>query len=177
MNQRTQHAMNLGAVIVAVAGMAVSTAAFGQTATADLKPTAGNNASGTVRFTQAGSKVRVEADVKGLKPNAEHGFHVHEKGDCSAPDAMSAGGHFNPGGKPHAHHGKAERHAGDMPSLKADANGNARVSFESDLITTGAAANSVVGKAVVVHRDPDDYTTQPTGNSGPRLACGVVAAK
>jgi Cu-Zn family superoxide dismutase len=90
---------------------------------------------------------------------------------------MSAGGHFNPGGKPHAHHAQAERHAGDMPNLKADAAGVAKFSFSSDgLSATSGAANSVVGRAVVVHRDPDDYKSQPAGNSGPRIACGVVAA-
>ena len=102
---------------------------------------------------------------------------MHEKGDCSAPDAMSAGGHFNPGGKPHAHHTKSDRHAGDMPNVKADASGNAKVVYETDLLSTGSGPNSVVGKAVVVHRDPDDYTSQPAGNSGPRIACGVVAAR
>lgn len=148
----------------------------GAAASSRLTPTAGNNVAGTVRFQQSGNMVVVTADVTGLKPNAEHGFHVHEKGDCSAPDATSAGGHFNPGGKPHAHHGKAERHAGDMPNLNADASGNAKYRWESDLLSVGARAANVIGRAVVIHRDPDDYASQPAGNSGPRLACGVIAA-
>lgn len=154
-----------------------ATGVAAQTATAELKPTQGNSASGTVQFTQQGSKVVVAVSVTGLTPNKEHGFHVHEKGDCSAPDGTSAGGHFNPGGKPHAHFEKAERHAGDMPNLRADANGRANYKWESDMLSVGSGATSVIGRAVVVHRDPDDYSSQPAGNSGPRVACGVVAAK
>lgn len=166
----------LVASVAALAGLASAPALAQSGPAAELKPTAGNKTAGTVHFTQSGNKVRVAAEVTGLKPNAEHGFHVHEKGDCSAPDAMSAGGHFNPGGHPHAHHDKPQRHAGDMPNLKADANGNAKLSFETDSLSTAQGPTSVVGRAVVVHRDPDDFATQPTGNSGPRLACGVVAA-
>jgi Cu-Zn family superoxide dismutase len=152
------------------------TAGAGATAVAELKPTAGNAVSGIVRFEQSGSKVIVTAAITGLKPNGEHGFHVHEKGDCSAPDATSAGGHFNPAGKAHGHHGKAERHAGDMPNLRADASGAARAMWESDLLSVGSGAANVVGRSVVIHRDPDDYASQPAGNSGPRLSCGVIVA-
>jgi Cu-Zn family superoxide dismutase len=152
------------------------TAGAGATAVAEMKPTAGNAVAGTVRFEQSGSKVIVTAAITGLKPNGEHGFHVHEKGDCSAPDATSAGGHFNPAGKAHGHHGKAERHAGDMPNLRADASGAARVMWESDLLSVGSGAANVVGRSVVIHRDPDDYASQPAGNSGPRLSCGVIVA-
>lgn len=148
----------------------------GAGANAELKPTAGNAVSGTVRFQQRGGKVLVTANVAGLKPGAEHGFHVHDKGDCSAADGMSAGGHFNPASKPHGSPQHAERHAGDMPNLKADAGGKAVLSFETDLLAVGAGASNVVGRSVIVHRDPDDFTTQPTGNSGPRLACGLVVA-
>lgn len=165
------------AAALLVTGCAQTPAAGGgATAVAEMKPTAGNTVSGTVRFEQSGSKVIVTAAVTGLKPNAEHGFHVHEKGDCSAPDAMSAGGHFNPVGKPHGHHGKMERHAGDMPNLRADAYGATRVMWETDLLAVGVGATNVVGRAVVIHRDPDDYASQPAGNSGPRLACGVIVA-
>jgi Cu-Zn family superoxide dismutase len=152
------------------------TAGAGATAVAEMKPTAGNAVAGTVRFEQSGSKVIVTAAITGLKPSGEHGFHVHEKGDCSAPDATSAGGHFNPAGKAHGHHGKAERHAGDMPNLRADASGAARLMWESDLLSVGSGAANVVGRSVVIHRDPDDYASQPAGNSGPRLSCGVIVA-
>ena len=148
----------------------------GATAVAEMKPTAGNAVAGTVRFEQSGSKVVVTAAITGLKPSSEHGFHVHEKGDCSAPDATSAGGHFNPAGRPHGHHGKAERHAGDMPNLRADASGTARVTWETDLLSVGSGAADVIGRSVVIHRDPDDYASQPAGNSGPRLSCGVIVA-
>ena len=148
----------------------------GATAVAEMKPTAGNAVAGTVRFEQSGSKVVVTAAITGLKPSSEHGFHVHEKGDCSAPDATSAGGHFNPAGRPHGHHGKAERHAGDMPNLRADASGTARVTWETDLLSVGSGSADVIGRSVVIHRDPDDYASQPAGNSGPRLSCGLIVA-
>jgi len=161
----------LSAVVLAMAGCA---APQGPAATASLRPTAGNNTSGTVRFVQSGDQVLVSGEVRGLKPGAEHGFHVHEKGDCSSPDGNSAGGHFNPEGKPHGQHGQGPYHAGDLPSLKADANGVAAFSFESKSIRVGSGITDVVGKGLIVHRDPDDFTTQPTGNSGPRLACAVI---
>ena len=122
-------------------------------------------------------QLRASGDITGLKPDSEHGFHIHEKGDCSSGDGMSTGGHFNPGGKSHGHHGMGDHHTGDLPSLKADANGVASFSFESRTIRVGSTANDIVGKGLIVHRDPDDYKTQPTGNAGPRLACAVIAAK
>jgi Cu-Zn family superoxide dismutase len=147
----------------------------GPAAVANLAPTTGSTTTGQVRFTPQGGKVLVSGEIRGLKPNAEHGFHVHEKGDCSSGDGMSAGGHFNPSGAPHGQHGAASaHHAGDLQSLQADANGVARFSFESSEIAVGSGANDVVGKGLIVHRDPDDYKTQPTGNSGPRLACAVI---
>jgi Cu-Zn family superoxide dismutase len=162
--------------VALVAGCA-ATAPAGPVARTELKPTAGNSVTGWVQFEQLGSQVRVSAEIRGLRPNAEHGFHVHEKGDCSAADGMSAGGHFNPGGKAHAHHGQAERHAGDMPNLQADASGVARASWNTALLTVTAGPASVIGRSVIVHRDADDYRSQPAGNSGPRLACGVIAAR
>jgi Cu-Zn family superoxide dismutase len=146
----------------------------GPRAMAQLQSTTGNTASGSVTFTQSGDKVLVSGMVSGLKANAEHGFHVHEKGDCSSGDGMSAGGHFNPGGQAHGSHAGTAHHAGDLPSLKADASGVAKFSFESKSIFVGSGANDIVGRALIVHRDPDDFTTQPTGNSGPRLACAVI---
>lgn len=144
-------------------------------ATVTLVPTAGNSTAGTVRFVQAGDRVRAMGEIRGLAPGSEHGFHVHEKGDCSSPDATSAGGHFNPDARPHGRAGAGPHHAGDLPSLRADPTGVARFSWESDAIHLGGATGKdIVGRALIVHRDPDDYTTQPTGNSGPRLACGVV---
>lgn len=143
-------------------------------ATASLQPTRGNQTSGTVSFVQTGSKVRVHAVVTGLKPGQEHGFHVHEAGDCSSGDGMSAKGHFNPHGKPHGHHGTIERHAGDMPNLRADASGRADATFELDVVTVAAGAASIVGRGLIVHVQPDDYKSQPVGNAGARLACAVI---
>ena len=145
------------------------------TAMAQLKPTQGSTAAGTVWFTQQGLRVNVRVQVSGLAPNQEHGFHVHEKGDCSSPDGMSTGGHFNPGGQPHGPQ-SAPHHGGDMPSLKADASGNAQASFQMQGVSVGTGIDGLLGRGVIVHAKPDDYTTQPTGNSGARIACGVIAA-
>ncbi len=143
-------------------------------AVANLEPTKGNTASGSVTFTPAGGgKVSVSAKLAGLTPGG-HGFHIHEKGDCSSGDGMSAGGHFNPGNKPHGNPALPDHHAGDMPMVVADGSGNASLTATLEGITIGDGANDIVGKAVIVHKDPDDYTTQPTGNSGARVACGVI---
>ena len=149
----------------------------GPSAVAELQPTKGNSAIGTVRFTQSGDKVRVAGDVRGLKPGQEHGFHIHEAGDCSSGDGMSAKGHFNPQGKPHAHPSTSERHAGDMPALKADDYGNARVDTTLDIVTVAPGPTSIVGRGLIVHASPDDYRTQPTGNAGARLACAIINRK
>jgi Cu-Zn family superoxide dismutase len=163
-------------VAVAAAGCASTGLSSRPTAVASLEPTTGNSARGTVTFTQDGDEVHVRADVSGLKPGAEHGFHVHEKGDCSSGDGMSAGGHYNPMGKPHGPQ-RGEHHAGDMPSLKADDYGNASATFELKGVSIGAGPADLVGKGLIVHRDPDDYTTQPTGNAGPRIACAVITKR
>ena len=162
------------ASLLALGACANTASPTGQSATARLQSTTGNAAIGTINFVQSADKVLVSGMVSGLKPNAEHGFHLHEKGDCSSGDGMSAGGHFNPDAKPHGKHAGMAHHAGDLPSLKADANGVARFSFESKTIAVGSGASNIFGRGLIVHREPDDYTTQPTGNSGPRLACAVV---
>ncbi len=149
----------------------------GSSATAQLAATTGNTVSGVIQFTQKGDKVLVTGEVTGLKPNAVHGFHIHEKGDCSSGDGVSAGGHFNPAGKPHGAHDQAEHHAGDLPSLMADGAGVARLNFETASISVGSGVADVVGRGLIVHRDSDDFKTQPTGNSGPRLACAVIVKR
>jgi len=140
---------------------------------ATLQPTRGNTAAGTVFFSQQGGDVVLRGRVTGLKPNQEHGFHVHEKGDCSSDDAMSAGGHLNPDAKRHGPQ-SGEHHAGDVPAIRADANGVATVNTRIAGTLLGSGAADIAGKALVVHAMPDDYTTQPTGNSGARIACGVI---
>ena len=169
--------MKTCSILIASAALlgACASTPSGPIATAQLQPTVGNPTSGNVSFVQIGNKVRVTGEVRGLKPNAEHGFHVHDKGDCSSGDGMSTGGHFNATGAPHGNHGMGTHHIGDLPSLKADASGVAKFSFESSTIAVGSGISDIVGRGLIVHRDPDDFKTQPTGNSGPRLACAVIA--
>lgn len=148
-------------------------------AKAKLEPRSGSQVSGKVSFTPVGGKLLVEAHVTGLTPG-EHGFHVHEGGDCSAPDASGAGGHLNPAGMPHGHHHRmqpGQRHAGDLPNLVADASGQAYYRAEVTGLKVERGAHGLIGRSVVVHADPDDYQSQPAGNSGRRIACGVIQAQ
>ena len=160
--------------VLALAAGCQSIPADAPKASASLQPTKGSSVRGTVAFVQIGDKVRVTANVGGLKPSGQFGFHIHEAGDCGSGDGMSAGGHFNPLGKPHAPPSTVDRHAGDMPMLEAGASGDASLTAELDVITIGGGAADVVGKGVIVHKDADDFKTQPTGNSGARVACGVI---
>ncbi|MEO6749014.1 MAG: superoxide dismutase family protein [Casimicrobiaceae bacterium] len=168
------------AVVVAACAAPATRPAAGPTASLEafalLVSTHGYLTNGSVRFVQEGDRVLVSTDVHNLPPDSVHGLHVHETGDCSAPDAMSAGGHFNPDHKPHGPQ-QGPHHAGDLPSLRADANGVASVTFVVDDISVSAGPHSIVGKALIVDAGPDDYTTQPTGNSGARVACGVIALR
>jgi Cu-Zn family superoxide dismutase len=143
-------------------------------ATAALQPTKGSKAFGEATFEEVDGKVRVIVFTQGLVPDREHGFHIHEAGDCSSGDGMSAKGHFNPHSKPHGPPSTAERHAGDLPALKADKGGRAKLDVTVDLITVRPGPASVVGRGLIIHADPDDYKTQPTGNAGARIACGVI---
>jgi len=160
--------------VAALLGACQSMSPDGPRATADLQPTKGSTVRGSVTFVQVGNKVRVNARVAGLAPNGEFGFHIHEAGDCSSGDGMSTKGHFNPFGKPHAHAGTPERHAGDLTSLKSDGGGNASLTTDLDIITVAPGPASVVGRGLIVHAQPDDYKTQPTGNAGARSACAVI---
>jgi len=142
-------------------------------AIAVLHPAAGNNVTGTVTFTEVEDGVRVDAAITGLTPG-KHGFHVHELGDCSAPDAGSAGGHFNPTNKPHGGADALERHVGDMGNVDADASGAAKLTYLDHRMSLANDRRSIIGRAVVVHAKPDDLKTQPSGDSGARVACGVI---
>jgi superoxide dismutase, Cu-Zn family len=145
-------------------------------AVAQLAPTRGNRVTGSLALAQSPEGVRITGMVRGLKPDGEFGFHVHEKGDCSAPDASSAGAHFNPAQAPHGNPGSARHHAGDMLNIVSNREGVAEVdATAAGTSLRGDPATIIVGKAVVVHESPDDYTTQPSGNSGKRVACGVIA--
>lgn len=143
-------------------------------ATAVLAPASGSSVKGTVTFVTEGGGVRVVGDLEGLA-RGTHGFHVHERGDCSAPDAESAGDHFAAdAAQPHGAPEAPARHTGDLGNIEADAHGRAR--FERlDPVIALSGPRSIVGRAVVVHEKRDDLATQPGGDAGARVACGVVA--
>lgn len=143
-----------------------------------LSPTQGNTANGGLKITAAGSGVKISGMVQGLTPDSEFGFHFHEKGDCSASDATSAGEHFNPTRQDHGNPQSTPHHAGDLLNAKSDAQGVAEVSLDNpDVSLQSGQTNDILGKALVMHAKPDDYKTQPSGNSGDRIACGVVAVR
>ena len=141
-------------------------------AVATLHPTEGNAVKGQVTFTKVPGGIQVVAVVEGLTPG-EHGFHIHQYGDCTALDAKSAGGHFNPENKPHGAPTDTARHVGDLGNLVADSSGTAHYEWTDTLISfTGS--HSIIGRAVIVHAGADDLKSQPTGNAGARVACGVI---
>ena len=149
------------------------------TAIAEMKPTSAAvgaqlNPTGTVKFTQLDNgKVLIEANISGLKPNAEHGFHVHAVADCSG-DGLKTAGHFNPDNHPHNHPAQANRHAGALFNLKTNAQGVGTLRQEADTITLTEGKYKVIGQPLITHRDPDDYVSQPLGNAGPRISCGII---
>ncbi len=137
-----------------------------------LYPTKGNDVSGTVTFTQTDKGVRVVAELQGLT-KGEHGIHIHECGDCSAADGTSAGGHFNPMNKKHGGPTDMMRHMGDMGNIEADASGKAHLDYVDNTISL-SGEYTIIGRSVIVHKNEDDMKTQPTGNAGARVACGVI---
>jgi superoxide dismutase, Cu-Zn family len=137
-----------------------------------LSPTEGNSAEGIVTFTKVKGGLRVIVEMKNLSPG-KHGIHIHEFGDCSALDASSAGGHFNPDKEPHAGPIDEMRHEGDLGNIVADENGNAHLDFVDTKLSL-KGKYSIIGKSIIVHKGEDDLKTQPSGNSGPRIACGVI---
>ena len=165
----------LGAVLILLTSALVGATARAQTtqptaagpsAIAVLTPTEGNDLQGTVTFTQTPGGVRVQANLTGLT-GTEHGFHVHQYGDCSASDGTSAGGHFNPHGADHAGPDAASRHVGDLGNSEATYDRvDTQLAFEGE--------SSIIGRAVIVHGGTDDLSSQPSGAAGPRIACGVI---
>ena len=145
-------------------------------AVVNLASASGSLVSGRLQvMTMGANAVHIAGEVGGLAPNSAHGFHVHETGDCSAADASSAGGHFNPAGTPHGRMDHGAHHAGDMDNIVADAEGVARVNMHVPGLTLGGGgATDIAGRAIIVHADPDDYASQPSGNAGARLACGII---
>lgn len=165
--------IGLMACVVAAALVANAVrAADVKKAVAVLQPTKGSIVNGIVTFTKVEGGVRVVADIAGLTPG-EHGFHIHDFGDCSAPDAMSAGGHFNPAGHQHGAPDSEMRHVGDLGNVTADATGKAHVDrVDKQLALEGD--HSIIGRSVIVHEKADDLKSQPTGNAGARVACGAI---
>lgn len=141
-------------------------------AVATLHPTEGNKVHGAVTFAKAGDKVKVTAHIEGLTPG-KHGFHIHEWGDCSSKDGSAAGSHFNPASASHGAPEAAQRHAGDLGNIEANQQGVAHLEW-TDPVMKLSGAGSIIGRGVIVHINPDDLKTQPTGNAGGRLACGVI---
>jgi Cu-Zn family superoxide dismutase len=143
-----------------------------------LTPTVGSAAAGALSASPVPGGVRFRGRITGLVPASIHGFHVHQHGDCSASDASTAGGHFDPTASEHGDPSGMIHHAGDMPNLVADAQGNVDVDVTVKGLSIGTGiSDDVQGRALILHRDPDDYTTQPAGNTGPRIACGVILKK
>ena len=140
-----------------------------------LAPTEGNTASGTVNFSQDGNVMQIDIQVDNLAPNTFHGLHIHSNGDCRAPDASSAGGHFNPHGSSHGGRQSESRHIGDLGNIQADVWGSANVSIQVTGISLGKEINNIIGRAVIVHAKADDLRSQPSGNAGPRIACGLIS--
>jgi len=165
-----------GLGLIAAGALAfINTSAFAQEpskAIALLHPTKGNNVEGTVTFTKEGDTMKIVADVTGLTPG-KHGFHIHEFGDCSSPDGKAAGGHFNPTNSPHAGHDAEQRHEGDLGNLEADSSGKAHLEL-TDKMMTMSGEKSIIGRGVIVHEKEDDLKSQPVGNAGGLLACGVI---
>lgn len=147
----------------------------GRPAIANLAPASASLVSGRLSLQPMADGVHVVGEIGGLAPASEHGFHIHEKGDCSAVDASSAGGHFNPGSQPHGRLGHGAHHGGDGDNLVADAQGVAHVDAHFSGVSLGTgAANDIAGRALIVHAAPDDYRSQPSGNAGARVACGII---
>lgn len=171
--------VGLAGAALLVAGCAGMTVPTDNTARAELHRASGQIV-GTATFTQIGSALRVLLEVQGLPPGAK-GVHVHTVGKCEGPDFTSAGGHFNPDGREHGalNHPRGP-HAGDLPNITVGADGRGRLESTTELMSLGSGPRSVFdadGSAIVVHAAPDDFRTDPTGNSGARIACGVIVRR
>jgi Cu-Zn family superoxide dismutase len=149
--------------------------ATASTATVALQALQQSGVTGTLKLAAVADGGELTGEIDGLEPGSKHGFHIHEKGDCSAPDGSSAGGHFNPA---HTDHGAVEgaSHVGDLGNVVANDEGVATVSVLKHGATLTQGDTAVVGRAVIVHAGEDDLKTQPTGGAGARVACGVIVA-
>jgi Cu-Zn family superoxide dismutase len=179
---RSFHAPTTAGLVLLTATLLAGCGSMGAKpgAVASLAPTAAispNPTMGDIVFTALDTRVRVAGEVRGLAPGTEHGFHIHEKGDCG-DNGNASGGHFNPAGGTHGKFAAAGSHAGELPSLVADDKGIARFAVDVPSISlTEGASNNVIGRALVVHLNRDDFTSQPAGNSGPRIACALITRR
>lgn len=175
MKARTLSGVTVAAAALVLAGCASSTKVpEGPQARTTIEPKSGSTVTGTTTFTELSTGgVRAQVHIEKASPGI-HGLHIHEKGDCSDAEAKSAGGHFNPAGMPHAGPKDLKRHAGDLGNIEIKPNGTGDLEITSDLLTVKPGPNSVVGRSVVFHEKADDLTSQPTGNAGGRLGCGVI---
>ena len=144
-------------------------------ATATIEARSGSSLSGTAEFVMHDDKLMITVSLKGAPPGP-HAVHIHEKGDCSAPDASSAGAHFNPGGHQHGSPDAPEHHAGDLGNIVIGEDGTGSLMVHSGELGLAGGPNSVLGRALIVHEKSDDFVTQPTGNAGGRIGCGVINA-
>jgi superoxide dismutase, Cu-Zn family len=170
-------AASVGALLLAGCA-SVSPTATGITAVAEMRNVNGQPV-GTAMFTQVGDVVRIVLEVQGLPPGTK-GVHIHEVGACEGPTFTSAGGHFNPLGKQHGLQNPQGPHAGDLANIVIGPDGKGRLETSASLVTLGAGPNSILdanGSALIIHAAPDDFRTDPTGNSGARIACGVISKK
>jgi superoxide dismutase, Cu-Zn family len=156
-----------------MAGMKMDAGGGIQKAICVLYPTQGSTVTGTVTFAKTDGGIKVTVDLQGFPGAGKHGFHIHEFGDCSSPDGNSAGGHFNPAMMSHGAPTDKMRHEGDMGNVTADAAGKVHMEYIDPMLTFDGP-NSIIGRSVIVHKNEDDMKTQPTGNAGPRVACGVI---
>ncbi|WP_264521234.1 superoxide dismutase family protein [Flavobacterium sp. N1994] len=152
-----------------------STADKAKTINLTLETKSNSGVTGTADFVEKNGEVTLTAKLTGLKPGT-HGIHIHEKADCSAADAASAGGHWNPTFKKHGKWTDAEHHKGDIGNFEADASGKATITFKTNewCIGCGDATKDILGKGLIVHDKADDFVTQPSGNAGARVACSAI---
>lgn len=171
------HRVSLPVALMATLAACATTPPAPEPASANavMQPASGSSVTGRLTFQAASGGVRIGGVIEGVEPGGTHGFHIHQTGDCSAADAGSAGPHFNPLGHVHGHPGQGEHHAGDIPNLVADAHGDIAVDvFVPGVSLRDGGAGDIAGRAIVLHATADDYASQPAGNSGARIACGVI---
>jgi Cu-Zn family superoxide dismutase len=166
----------LALLLVLLVGCAGLRPGWNDQAEAVLRPVKGSTATGHMTFRQMGAEVLLQGTFSGLAPGA-HGLHIHEGGDCGGTEARNAGGHFNPTGARHGSPASPAHHLGDLPMLTAGQDGTARFQARMGGLSLDAAKTSILRRSVIVTARPDDFTTQPAGNSGPPVACGVIQPK